>query len=132
MNAEIKLPESLEEAILMFSDPLYTHNVVAAFVWPDGEPTCHRCGAKNAHFMESYLRYRCRSCRKDFTVKTGTIFEDSPLKLHKWLTAMWMIANCKNGVSSYELSRTLKLSQKTTWFMSHRIREAGISVTEDW
>ena len=108
----------------MFSNKLYAHNVVAMFVWPDGEPTCHHCGAKNAHFMPTYLRYRCRSCRKDFTVKNGTIFEDSPLPLSKWLTAMWMIANCKNGISSYEISRALKLSQKTTWFMSHRIREA--------
>lgn len=124
MDTELHLPESLEEAILMFNDKLFAHRVVAAFVWPDGEPTCHHCGAKNAHFMEAYLRYRCRACRKDFTVKNGTIFEDSPLPLGKWLIAMWMIANCKNGISSYEISRALKVTQKTTWFMSHRIREA--------
>ncbi len=124
MENELILPESLEEAIVMFSDKLYAHRIAAMFVWPDGEPTCHHCGSKNAHFMEKYLRYRCRRCHKDFTVKAGTIFEDSPLPLSKWLTAMWLIANCKNGVSSYELARALKLTQKTTWFMSHRIREA--------
>lgn len=114
----------MEEAILMFSDKLYAHNVVAMFVWPDGEAKCHHCGAKNANFLPTYLRYRCRTCRKDFTVKQGTIFEESPLPLSKWLTTMWMITNCKNGISSFEIARALKLTQKTTWFMSHRIREA--------
>jgi transposase-like protein len=123
-DTQVILPESLEEAILMFADKMYAHTVCAMFVWPDGVPTCHHCGGKNAHFMEAYFRYRCRDCRKDFTVKTGTIFEDSPLPLTKWMTAMWMIANCKNGISSYELTRALKIGQKTTWFMLHRIREA--------
>jgi transposase-like protein len=124
MDTKLTLPESLEEAILKFSDKMYAHAVCATFVWPNGIPTCHHCGAQNSHFMEKYLRYRCRNCRKDFTVKTGTIFEDSPLPLSKWMTAMWLIANCKNGISSHELERALKIGQKTTWFMLHRIRAA--------
>jgi hypothetical protein len=74
--------------------------------------------------MPKYYRFRCRDCRKDFTVKNGTIFEDSPLGLDKWMIAMWMIANCKNGISSYEVARALGVCQKTAWFMMHRLREA--------
>lgn len=124
MSNEITLPETLEQAILKFADPMYAHDVAVSFVWPDGEPTCHHCGKKNAHFMEKYLRFRCRDCRKDFTVKNGTIFEDSPLPLSKWMAAMWMICNDKNGVSSYEIHRAIGVTQKTAWFMLHRIREA--------
>jgi transposase-like protein len=124
MENEVRLPETLQEAIVMFDDKLYTHNLVAMFVWPDGEPTCFHCGAKNANFLPAYFRYRCRVCRKDFTVKQGTIFEESPLPLSKWLMAMWMIVNCKNGISSYEIARDMKITQKTAWFLSHRIREA--------
>ncbi|MGO8673243.1 MAG: IS1595 family transposase [Capsulimonadaceae bacterium] len=74
--------------------------------------------------MPKYFRYRCRDCRRDFTLKTGTIFEDSPLGLDKWLPAMWLIANCKNGISSYEIARDLDVEQRTAWFMLHRIRHA--------
>lgn len=124
MDTEIIKPKTLQEAIVMFSNKAYAHAVAVAFIWPDGEPTCHRCGAKNAHFMENYFRYRCRACKKDFTVKNGTIFEDSPLGLDKWLPAIWFIANCKNGISSYELGKDLGVTQRTAWFMLHRIREA--------
>ncbi|MDE2105228.1 MAG: IS1595 family transposase [Patescibacteria group bacterium] len=124
MDTEITLPSTLEEAILKFSDKLYAHDVAVSFVWPEGEPTCHHCGAQNAHFLKEYLRFRCRSCRKDFTVKTGTIFEDSPLPLSKWMTAVWLIVNAKNGISSWELHRAIGVTQKTAWFMLHRIRHA--------
>lgn len=121
---ENNLPTTLTEAIETFADPSYAHSVAVSFVWPDGMPTCHHCGSKNAHFLAKYLRYRCRNCRKDFTVKNGTIFEDSPLPLSKWMTAMWLICNCKNGISSNELSRDIGVTQRTAWFMNHRIREA--------
>jgi transposase-like protein len=124
MENELTIPQTLKEAIVMFSDKAYAHTIAAMFVWPDGEPVCHRCGSKNAHFMPAYFRYRCRDCRKDFTVKNGTIFEDSPLGLDQWLAAIWFIANCKNGISSYELGRDLGVTQRTAWFMLHRIREA--------
>jgi len=124
MDSELILPKTLEEAILMFSDKMYAHDVAVSFVWPEGDPTCPRCQSKNAHFLKAYLKFRCRSCKRDFTVKVGTIFEDSPLPLSKWMTAVWMIVNSKNGISSHEMARALGLTQKTAWFVLHRIREA--------
>lgn len=124
MENELTLPKTLEEAILMFSDKMYAHDVAVSFVWPQGEPVCPHCQSTNAHFLAKYLRFRCRDCRKDFTVKNGTIFEDSPLPLSKWMTSVWMIVNAKNGISSHELGRALGLTQKTAWFVLHRIREA--------
>jgi transposase-like protein len=93
--------------------------------WPNGV-TCPKCGSANVLFLEKYNRWHCREKHKapQFTLKTGTIFEDSPLGLDKWLTAMWMIVNCKNGVSSWEIHRTLNITQKSAWFMDHRIRLA--------
>lgn len=91
--------------------------------WPNGV-ACPRCGCLNPHFIESRLIWRCTGCKRQFSVKVGTIFEDSPISLSKWLPAMWLIANCKNGISSYELHRGLGVTQKTAWFMLHRIRLA--------
>ncbi len=93
--------------------------------WPDGV-ACPHCGSKNVLFLENYNRWHCREKHSapQFTLKTGTIFEDSPLGLDKWLTAMWMVVNCKNGVSSWEIHRALKITQKSAWFMDHRIRLA--------
>jgi len=93
--------------------------------WPNGV-TCPKCGSANVLFLEKYNRWHCREKHKapQFTLKTGTIFEDSPMGLDKWLTAIWMVVNCKNGVSSWEIHRSLKVTQKTAWFMDHRIRLA--------
>jgi ssDNA-binding Zn-finger/Zn-ribbon topoisomerase 1 len=93
--------------------------------WPNGV-ICPKCGSANVLFLEKYNRWHCRAKHPapQFTLKTGTIFEDSPLGLDKWLTAMWMIVNCRNGVSSWEIHRTLKITQKSAWFMDHRIRLA--------
>lgn len=93
--------------------------------WPDGV-TCPRCQSKNVLFLEKYNRWHCREKHSapQFTLKTGTIFEDSPIGLDKWLTAMWLVVNCKNGVSSWEIHRSIKVTQKTAWFMLHRIRLA--------
>jgi transposase-like protein len=124
MRNELTLPTTLEEAILMFADKLYAHDLACNFVWPEGEPICPHCGHKNAHFLPDYLRFRCHGCKKQFTVKIGSIFEDSPLPLSKWMTAVWMIVNAKNGISSWEIHRALGLTQKTAWFVLHRIREA--------
>jgi len=116
-------PKSLQQAILYFADPANCREYLVARRWPDGV-VCPRCGSKSVVFLEKYNRWQCREKHDapQFTLKTGTIFEDSPVSLDKWLTAMWMIVNCKNGVSSWEIHRSIKVTQKTAWFMLHRIR----------
>jgi transposase-like protein len=94
--------------------------------WPDGEPFCPKCNGKNLLWLKNQLRWKCRAkgCEKQFSVKVGTIFEDSPIPLDKWLVGMWLIGNCKNGISSYQVARDLGITQKSAWFMLHRIRVA--------
>jgi transposase-like protein len=118
-------PITLQQAIVYFSNPVNCREYVVARRWRNGV-VCPRCGTNNVVFQEKYNRWQCnkRHDRRQFTVKTGTICEDSPLGLDKWLTAMWMIANCKNGISSWEIHRAIKVTQKTAWFMLHRIRLA--------
>jgi transposase-like protein len=118
-------PATLQEAIVYFSSPANCREYVVVRRWRKGV-ICPRCGSENVVFQEKYNRWQCNSRhdRRQFTVKTGTIWEDSPLGLDKWLTAMWMIANCKNGISSWEIHRAIKVTQKTAWFMLHRIRLA--------
>lgn len=111
------------EAIRKFSDESVAHAYVVQMRWPNGV-ACPHCGCTGPTFMERVQRWQCKDCRKQFSVKVGTIFEDSPVPLSKWLCAFWMVANCKNGVSSYEISRDLGVTQKTAWFMDHRIRLA--------
>ena len=118
-------PETLLQAVRFFSDEDKAIEYVAQMRWPEGEQHCPHCGSVSAHyFLKSRRIWKCRDCRKQFSVKVGTIFEDSPIKLSKWLPAVWMLANCKNGISSYELARDLGVTQKTAWFMLHRIRLA--------
>src|SRR5450755_2060127 len=116
-------PKSLQAAILYFADPVNCREYLVARRWPDGV-ICPRCGSKNVLFLEKYNRWHCREKHDapQFTLKTGTIFEDSPLGLDKWLAAMWMVVNCKNGISSCETARDLGVTQKTAWFMTHRLR----------
>lgn len=118
-------PQTLQEVILYFSDPVNCREYVVSRRWPKGV-TCPRCGSDKVTFLEKYNRWQCgrRHPRRQFTLKTGTIFEDSPLGMDKWLTAMWLVVNCKNGVSSWEIHRALGVTQKTAWFMDHRIRLA--------
>jgi transposase-like protein len=119
----METPRSLTEAILKFSDPNTCLKYVASIRWPNG-PECPRCDAKGEAiaFMPTRGLWRCKGCKKQFSVKIGTIFEDSPIGLDKWLTAMWLVNNCKNGVSSYEIARDVEVTQRTAWFMLHRIR----------
>jgi transposase-like protein len=121
-------PKSLQEAILYFADPANCREYLVARRWPDGV-ICPRCGSKNVLFLEKYNRWHCREKHNapQFTLKTGTIMEDSPIGLDKWMTAMWQIVNCKNGISSYEIHRALGITQKTAWFLDHRIRLALMS-----
>jgi transposase-like protein len=118
-------PETLQEAVVYFSNPVNCREYAAKRRWPNGV-TCPTCGSKKAKFSEKHNRWQCGShhANRHFTIKTGTIFEDSPLGLDKWLVAMWLIVNCKNGISSYEVARALGITQKTAWFMDHRIRMA--------
>jgi transposase-like protein len=117
-------PNTLLEAVKYFADADVAHNFVTALRWPDGVVTCPRCAGTNHSFLAARRVWKCLGCKKQFSVKVGTIFEDSPLSLSKWLPAMWQLANCKNGISSYELARAIGVTQKTAWFMLARIRLA--------
>src|SRR6185437_16889409 len=90
----------------------------------DGKPVCPECQSKENYYLPSQKRWKCKKCAHQFSVKVGTIFEDSAVPLSKWLVALWMLVNCKNGVSSYEIHRDLGVTQKTAWFMLHRLRLA--------
>jgi len=119
-------PKTLQDAILFFANP---DNCVAYMVaqrWPDGVVVCPTCGRNDVSWLAKQRKWQCKSkhVKRQFSAKVGTIFEDSPLGLDKWLMATWMITNCKNGVSSYEIARNLDVTQKSAWFMLHRIRVA--------
>jgi len=124
------VPESLIEMVALYSDPKVAHDAMVRFRWPNGV-CCPKCGSITVWFTEARLRWQCKDCKAQFTAKVGTIFEDSALPLSKWLPAVWLIVNCKNGISSCELARALKVTQKTAWHMLHRIREAMNSGTFD-
>src|SRR5215212_3322298 len=117
-------PKTLLEAILYFSDLDVATEYFAKLRWPDG-PVCPRCGlVKDHYYVKPRRLWQWKGCKKQFSVKVGTIFEDSPIGMDKWLPAMWMLVNCKNGKSSYELAKDLGIQQKSAWFMLHRIRLA--------
>ncbi len=123
--SESRFPKSLLEAIRYFSDADVCVEFVASMRWPNGV-ACPHCGSERVSFLKSRRIWKCMAkvCHKQFSAKTGTIFEDSPIPFDKWLTAVWLIVNCKNGVSSYEIARDLKVTQKSAWFMMHRVRLA--------
>ena len=125
MSKTGKLPETLIEAIVYFSDKDVANEFVAMLRWPDG-PECPSCGSKELGYISTRRLWKCRNkeCRRQFSVKVGTIFEDSPMPLDKWLASIWLIANSKNGISSHELARSVGLTQKSAWFVLHRVRLA--------
>lgn len=116
-------PANLLEAILYFSDLDVATEFFAKLRWPNG-PVCPRCGSHEHSYVSTRRLWSCKGCKKQYSVKVGTIFEDSALGLDKWLPAIWLAANSKNGISSHELSRSLGITQKSAWFMLHRIRLA--------
>ena len=118
------LPATLQEAITYFADSDRSFEFMRAIRWPDGVARCPHCESTNAGFLTTRRIWKCRDCRKQFSAKAGTVFEDSPLKLETWLPAVWCITNAKNGISSCELARALGVTQKTAWFMLQRIRLA--------
>lgn len=123
MKTQNEFPETLIEAVRYFSNPDNCLNFMVQIRWPNGI-TCPRCESKEHSFLSTRRIWKCKGCKKQFSVKVGTIFEDSPIGLDKWLPAVWLIVNCKNGVSSYEIHREIGVTQKTAWFMLHRIRFA--------
>lgn len=117
-------PATLIEAVRHYSDLDHCEQAMRRARWGSDPIKCPECGSTNIGEIKTRRRLRCRDCRRQIYTKRGTIFEDSPLGLDKWLVAIWAIANCKNGISSHELARALGVTQKTAWFMLHRIRAA--------
>jgi transposase-like protein len=118
-------PQTLQEAIIYFASPDNCLAYPARKRWPNGV-TCPTCGSQNVTFLANQRRWKCKGNheRPQFSVKVGTVMEDSPIGLDKWLMAMWQIVNCKNGISSYEVHRAIGITQKSAWFLDHRIRFA--------
>jgi transposase-like protein len=123
MSTENAAPQTLRDAVVYFADPDRALAFMVAIKWPNG-PACPECGTERPSFLSTRRIWKCRACKKQFSAKVGTIFEDSPIPLEKWLPCVWLIANAKNGISSYEVARALGVTQKTAWFMLHRIRLA--------
>jgi transposase-like protein len=126
-------PKTLQDAILYYSDPKNCIADMVAQRWPDGVVICPTCGRNDVTWQEKANVWQCKSkhSKRKFSVKVGTIYEDSPIKLDKWLMATWLLANCKNGVSSYEIARAIGVTQKSAWFMLHRIRLAMVEESSD-
>ncbi|HLY38567.1 MAG TPA: IS1595 family transposase [Candidatus Binatia bacterium] len=124
--APVTPPSTLMEAIRFFEDRDLCLAFLAQLRWPDGNVACPNCGSREIRFLSTRRLWECKTKhpKRQFSIKVGTIFEDSAIPLDKWMTAVWLLANCKNGVSSYELARDLKITQKSAWFMLHRIRLA--------
>src|SRR6058998_609267 len=114
------LPKTLLEATRYFSDLDVCIDFVAKLRWPDG-PICPRCEGREHSYLTTRRLWKCKACKKQFSVKVGSIFEDSAIPLDKWMIAIWLIANSKNGISSHELGRALGIAQKSAWFVNHRI-----------
>jgi transposase-like protein len=121
----MKEPQTLLEAVTYFADPERAEKYAEAIRWPNGV-ACPRpdCGSMAVAYLKNARRWYCNDCKRKFSAKVNSIFEESPIPFTKWLPAIWMIANHRNGVSSCELARALGVTQKTAWFMLHRIRLA--------
>ena len=119
-------PKTLQQAIIFYADPDNCHDTMVKMRWPDGVVKCPRCGSEKVTYLANARLWKCKEKhpRQKFSLKVGTIFEDSPLGLDKWLPVVWLVANCKNGISSYESHRAIGVTQKTAWFMLHRVRLA--------
>src|SRR4051812_3363616 len=116
-------PVTLQDVVTFFDDKEAAHTFAVTMRWPDGV-FCPFCQCCENNYIATRRIWKCKGCKKQFSVRLGTIFEDSPIPLSKWFVAVWMLSNCKNGVSSYELHRALDVTQKTAWFMLHRVRAA--------
>lgn len=119
-------PSTLQEAVVYFADPKNCNQFLADLRWADGKPRCPHCDSDHVVYLAKVNRYKCygKHAKAQFSLKVGTIFEDSPISLDKWLCALWLVVNCKNGISSCEMARHLGITQKSAWFLDHRIRFA--------
>jgi transposase-like protein len=126
MDKPFAPPATLLEAVRYFADPDTCLAFMVGIRWPNGDIVCPRCGKPEPRFLAERRIWQCGKAhpKRQFSIKTGTIFEDSPLGMEKWIPAVWMIVNDKNGISSYEVARALGITQKSAWFMLHRIRLA--------
>ena len=119
-------PKTFQEAILYFADYDRCREFLTDLRWPDGRVACPKCGSQHVVYLSKARAWKCygKHSAPKFTLKTGTIFEDSPLGLDKWLAALWLLVNGKNGISSCEIARSIGITQKSAWFMAHRLRFA--------
>ena len=119
-------PISLQDATVYFSNPDNCIEYLSSRRWPDGKAICPGCGSGRVSFNPTRRTWKCSThhAKREFSIKVGTVMEDSAIPLDKWLVTMWLVTNCKNGVSSYEIARDVKVTQKSAWFMLHRIRLA--------
>jgi hypothetical protein len=117
-------PKTLQDAVVFYSNPDNALAYMVLLRWPDGVVVCPTCGRNDVVFLHNQRKWQCKSVhpKRQFSAKVGTIFEDSPIALEKWIVAVWMLSNCRNGVSSYEIARAVGVTQKSAWFMMHRIR----------
>lgn len=123
MKKATNFPNTLQQAIIYFSDAENCSNFLSQMRWPTGVE-CPNCDGREVSYLSTRRLWKCKACKKQFSVKVGSIMEDSPIGLDKWLAAIWLIANAKNGISSCELARSLGMTQKSAWFVLHRIRKA--------
>jgi len=124
METKMKNPQSLLEAIRYYSNETVCVEFLSNIRWGAGDKACNRCGSLNVYGLRTRPVFKCRDCKKQFSIKVGTIMQDSPLPITKWVPAIWMVVNCKNGISSCEMARALDITQKSAWHMNHRIRQA--------
>jgi transposase-like protein len=126
MQEAIQFPKTLQQAIKYFANDAVAFEFMKQLRWPDGKVSCPRCGATEVSFISTRKLWTCKHCttKKQFTIRVGTILEDSPITFDKWICGFWLIANAKNGISSYEIGRSLGVMQRTGWFMLQRIRLA--------
>lgn len=118
-------PTTMQAAIKYWSDPVACDEYLRSIRWPTGTVRCLHCDSTKATWMSARRMYQCNGCRKQFSMTVGTIFESSKVRLEQWFLATWLLAGCRNGVSSYEIARHCGVTQKTAWFMEQRIRTAS-------
>ena len=123
-------PATLAEAVRAYADPAVANAAMAAMRWPEGI-VCPRCGGREHYAIKTRHAWQCKACKRQFTVKVGSIMEDSPIAVGDWLVAMWLMVNARNGISSYEIARSVGVTQKSAWFMAHRIRHAMMAGSLD-
>ncbi len=124
MDGKQQQPKTLQEAIRFFGNPDNVLDYMIRLRWPDGVVTCPKCGRNDVVFLKNQRKWQCKSVhpKRQFSAKVGTVMEDSAISADKWLTAVWLLSNCKNGISSYEVASAIGITQKSAWFMMHRIR----------